>query len=345
MEQSSAELARAALGWMVPEGGSLGELNQVELQEFLWYQLPTRWMVETSELHEIAWSLGDLLAAAGFERYAGLCRAPETHRLLDAWQQDDHKPARKAMKRRSPPRGWSRTTRRCWGGPRSWGPRSTGEPAGERGSGAGDRRGRAVPGARGWKQQAARITDASLTLPRIDRHGGTMMQAVCRERAERWAAEPPAARQEGLTPILPLLEGEVAVPAGAAESLTPMRWLLEHIGGGTTLTQAGWLPKALVLKANDTFGWFDLPGFTVRTETGPAQLATLNDLARSTRLITKKGRRVSLSARGRQALGDPSRLWRVVVSGMFAAGTFEGEGAALAGATLLHVARRCHARR
>ena len=163
-----------------------------------------------------------------------------------------------------------------------------------------------------------------------------MLQAVGRERAERWAAGYPEARRDLLTLMLPLLEGEVAVPAEAGDCLTPMRWLLEHIGDGATLTQAGWLPKALVLEANDTFGWFDLPGFKVRTETDLPELATLNELARRARLITKKGRKVSLSATGRTALGDPSLLWRIVISDVFAVGTYGGEGAALAAAMLVN---------
>jgi hypothetical protein len=91
----------------------------------------------------------------------------------------------------------------------------------------------------------------------------------------------------------------------------------------------------LVLEAKDRFGWFDLLGFTVRTETDLPELVTLNELARRARLITKRGRKVSLSATGRRALGDPSLLWRIVVADIFSAGTYEGEGAALAAAALV----------
>jgi hypothetical protein len=61
----------------------------------------------------------------------------------------------------------------------------------------------------------------------------------------------------------------------------------------------------------------------------------LNELARRAALITKKGRKVSLSAKGDRALADPSLLWRIAVGDVFSAGTYEGEGAALAAATLL----------
>jgi hypothetical protein len=117
--------------------------------------------------------------------------------------------------------------------------------------------------------------------------------------------------------------------------LKPLHWLLEHLEEGTTMTQAGWLPKALVLQAADMFAGFGRFGLTVRTETDLPELATLNELARRARLITKKGRKLSLSAAGRRALADSSLLWRIVVAEVFSAGTFEGEGSALAAATLL----------
>jgi hypothetical protein len=48
---------------------------------------------------------------------------------------------------------------------------------------------------------------------------------------------------------------------------------------------------------------------------------------------------VALSAKGRRALGDPGLLWRIAVAGVFSTGTFDGEGAALAAATLLKAGR------
>jgi hypothetical protein len=336
MDSASAELARAALGWLLPEGGSLSELGQVELQEFLWCQLPTKWLVETGELHEIAWSLADLFIAAGLGRYAGLCRAPQTHLLLDAWQDDDREPARKAMKGAIASSGVDPpdTPLLRWGSVSGVAEHSASRLVSHALEEAIDT-GELVPGARGWKKQAVCITEVTLRTQRIDRRGGTLLAAVCRERAERWAAGYPAARQELLTSVLPLLDGEVSVPA-TEDGLTPLRWLLEHIGDGATLTQAGWLPKALVLEANDTFGWFEMPGFKIRTETDLPELATLNELALRARLITRKGRKVSLSATGRRALGDHSLLWRIVVSSIFAAGTYGGEGAALAAAMLVN---------
>jgi hypothetical protein len=336
LDPVSAGLARAAVGRMLPEGAALTLLSQGELQEFLWHQLPLKWPAETRELHEIAWSLADLFTAAGLERYAALCRSPLTHRLVDAWQDDDHGPARKAMKEAIKASGVNppETPLMRWGsvlGAAEQSARRRVSQALEQAVDSGD----LVPGERGWKQLAARITEVSLVMPRLDLHGATLFQAVCQERGGIWAAGYPAVRQELFTQVLPLLTYDVAVPVGAGACLMPLRWLLERVGDGVILTQAGWLPKALVLEANDTFGWFDLFGVSVRTETDLPELGILNELARRTRLITKKGRKVFLSATGRRALCDPNLLWRVVVADIFSAGTYEGEGAALAVATLI----------
>jgi hypothetical protein len=336
LDQSSADLARAAIGWILPDGAALTGLGQVALQEFLWYQLPLKWMVEAGELHKIAWALAELFTAAGLERYAALCRSPQTHLLLDAWQDKDHEIARKAMKSaiRSSGVDPPDTPLMGWGSVLGVAEQSATHRVSQALEQAIDA-GELVPGGRGWKQRAVRITEASLMLPRLDLRGGTLLQSVFRERSENWAAGHPAVRRDLLRQILPLLASEVAVPSGARVCLKPLRWLLEHIDDGVTLTQAGWLPKALVIQANDVFGWFDLFGLSVRSEADLPELATLNELARRARLITKKGPKLTLSATGRRALGDSSLLWHSVVADIFSAGTYEGEGAALAAATLV----------
>ena len=336
LDGPSADLARAAVGWMLPEGAALNQLSQVELQEFLWYQLPLKWLAETGELHAVASSLADLFTSAGLGRYAAVCGSPQTHRLLDLWQHDDREPARKAMNEAIRSSGVEPpdTPLMAWGsvqGQAEHAARRRVSQALEQTVEAGE----LVPGQRGWKQLAVRITEVSLQLPRVELRGGSLLAAVGRERAESWANGYPAVRQDLLTRMLPLLAGEVAVPAQAGASLMPLRWLLERVGSGVLLTRAGWLPKALVVEANEAFRWFDLLGVNVRSESDLPELGSLNELARRTRLISKKGRRVFLSSLGRRAVGDPDLLWRIVVADLFSAGTYEGEGAALAAATLI----------
>jgi hypothetical protein len=340
MGHASAELARAALGSLLPPDADLTDLRQIELQEFLWYQLPVKWLVTTAELHEIASALAELFAAAGLDRYAALCRGAQTYRLLEAWQEDDHRPARAMMREAMSASGVDPldTPLLAWGsvfGVAEHSARRRVSHALEQAVDAGE----LVPGVRGWKQLAVRITALSLAMPRLDLRGGSLFQSVCRERAESWATGYPAVRRGLLVPVLPLLSGEIPVPQEAEECLTPLRWLLEQVGDGVTLTAAGRLPTELVATANLRFGWSDLPGVMVREEPDLPELATLQDVARRSRLITTNGRKASLSASGRRALRDPGLLWRIVLSDLFSGRTYGGEGAALAAATLVSAGR------
>jgi len=172
LEPSSADLARAAVDWLLPEGAGLTALGQIELQEFLWYQLPLKWLAETSVLHEVAWSLADLFTAAGLERYSDLCRSPQTHLLLDAWQDNDREPARKTMNKAVRSSGVQPpdTPLLCWGlvlGEAEHAARWRVSQALEQALDAGD----LAAGERGWKKLAAHITENSLTMRRLDLRG------------------------------------------------------------------------------------------------------------------------------------------------------------------------------
>jgi len=249
LDPSTADLARAAVDSILPEGASLTYLGQADLQEFLWYQLPSKWLAETRQLHEIAWSLADLFTAAGLERYAGLCRSPQTHRIVDAWQDDDDEQARRTMKAAIKASGVDPpdTSLIRWGVVRGESEQSARRQVSQALEQAIDA-GELLPGQRGWRQLAIRITEVSLVMPRLDLRGGNLFQSVCRERADSWAAGHPTVRQDLLTTMLPLLEPEVAVPVGAGACLMPLRWLLERIGDGILLTRAGWLPRAVVVE-------------------------------------------------------------------------------------------------
>ena len=65
------------------------------------------------------------------------------------------------------------------------------------------------------------------------------------------------------------------------------------------------------------------------------EVALLHEVARGARLLTKRGRRLSVSASGRRSLGDPDLLWRIVIHYMFDGARFEGDGAGLYAACLL----------
>ena len=327
-------IVRGVLDWLLPEEGGLVDLTQSTLQDFLWYHLPVKWLIGTREHHEVAWALADLLTAAGLDRYAGLCRSTDTHQLIETWQVDRPK-ARRTLKRLGDSSGVEPldTDLVVWGdvfGIAEADARSAASEALEAAIDAGS----LVPGAPRWKAEAARVADASLQGG--DSGGsGTRLERLRAERAQTWAGRAGTRRVGFLEPVVALLPREVGVPPDAAASLEPLMWLLRHVGDGVTMTQAGYLPKALVVAANTAFGWFDLPGCSVRTEHDVPELALLHELARGARLLTKRGRRLTLSASGQRSLDDPDLLWHNVIHYMFDGARFEGDGAGLYAACLL----------
>lgn len=348
MPEGDAELARLAVSAVLPDGGALADLDQSTLQEFLWYSLPNKWMVPTEDLHDLARALGGLLASAGLDRYAALCRSEETHQLIDRWQVD-REGARKTFSRMVDQSGvepldtglieWAQVF-----GIAEVRARDVVARALEEAAGAGTLR----VGAPRWKSTAAAVVDATLTRAAPD-GGKTLLTQLRAERSAVWAGREGTARAAVLRPVLAEVTPDDAAVGGSAASgadreggtahavgcLEPLVWLLEQIGTGVMKTQAGYLPKALVLAANERYRWLDLPGFNVRTEKDLRQLARLHELARGRRLVTTSGRRVALSAKGRQALADGELLWDHVVRHVFDPQTFDGEGAALLVACLL----------
>ncbi|WP_433399558.1 hypothetical protein [Streptomyces sp. CA-146814] len=111
----------------------------------------------------------------------------------------------------------------------------------------------------------------------------------------------PTERRALLAAVLPALEEPAAAPVDTAE---PLRWLLEQIGGGVTLTQAGYLPREVVAAAFARYShWYPI-GKGPRSEADLFQLADLHELARIHRLVTKRHRTLKLSAAGRAQLAD-----------------------------------------
>jgi len=327
--------ARAVLDWLLPEGDEgLENLSQYDLQNFLWYYLPVKWLVEPREHHEAAWALGDLLESAGLTRYAGLCRSNDTHLLIDLWDTDQAR-ARRTLRRISESSGVDPldTETLQWGavfGMAEAAARAAVSNALEAALDAG----RLTPGAPRWKAEAGRIINEVVARSGELPGAATLLEAIWAERTGWWVGRTGTARMSILGPVLPRLSTPIDVPDSVDTSLEPLRWLLHQVGEGVTMTQAGYLPKALVLAANDRFRWFDLPGFSVRTEHDLPQLAHLHELAKATRLLTRRGRRLTVSAAGRRALGEPHLLWRNVTRPFFDGTRFEGDGSALAVACL-----------
>ncbi|MEU2994573.1 hypothetical protein ACPCAJ_29145 [Streptomyces griseoincarnatus] len=294
-------MAQRLLGWLVPDGAALGVLSAAEIERFCWYELPRKWHADTLEQRRAVAVLGDLLAGAGRVRAAAVCTSTITAQVLEAWQCSEE--AGFAAYRKAA--GASPTTppdvpELSWGqvmGIQEALARANLERRLEQALDEGE----LAPEARTFPAARRRFAQHWLTTAQPVFDGRAPLEGVRRERRELWAEAPPAERRALLAAVLPALEESSTAPVDTAE---PLRWLLEQIGDGVTLTQAGYLPRELVAAAFDRYPhWYPI-GKGPRSEADLFQLAALHELARTHRLVTKRHRTLKLSAAGRVQLTD-----------------------------------------
>ncbi|MFF3359837.1 hypothetical protein ACFYWN_46495 [Streptomyces sp. NPDC002917] len=292
------------LGWLLPDGDPVSSLAQEDVERFCWYELPVKWAGKPVEYPRILTALADLLHAAGRPRAAAVCTSETTREILAAWQRSPDQ-GRAAFRRAvdaspvTPPD----TSLLAWGSVMGIDEAVARRNASWMLEEALDD-GVLVPGARGYDAARVKHLERWLTTPYSAHDGPTPLDAIHSERRRTWAETPPAARRRLRGPLADLLATAPAVPEGTAE---PLRWLLESVGDGVTLTQAGYLPRALVVEAAERYDWY-LPGMVPRTEYDVVRLAELHQLARAERLLAKRHRKLALTARGRQHLADPALL-------------------------------------
>ena len=95
----------------------------------------------------------------------------------------------------------------------------------------------------------------------------------------------------------------------AADMVRPYQWLLERVREGVRLTEAGYLPPALVAAAMDELGWSgDWPGKHNR-EHQMIPVLELRESAQRFGLLRKQYGRLLLTRVGARMAGDPAGLW------------------------------------
>jgi hypothetical protein len=303
-----AEAALNSLTW--DEG--LETITQYGLQAFLWYELPRKWMTDLEGRRHLAMALGRVLDLVGLPRYAAICRSPETDAVLAAYERDEREgfaAFRRAEERSGvhPPELPEFT----------WGPVMGMREAGAFWSTAAALElaitgGQLRPGSRGWRLAQQAIARRHLTAARAELDGRTWLEVVLGERVEEWARSRGQARRALVEQLLARLRGgPVEVPAGAAEAVAPLRWLLARAGEGIALTQKGNLARVVVVEAVERFGWQPLPN-PPRGEDDVFELWVLRDLARDLGAVRRGGRRLVATRAGRALAGDAEALWRAV---------------------------------
>jgi hypothetical protein len=330
-DPDAAQHAEAALDWLTA-GEGLAGLSQLFLQDFLFYRLPTRWMVGVAEHLEVADALGRLLALLGYERYAAICHAPDTRELLATWAVDERRARR-----------WARKAQRDSGveppdiDELTWGQmmgltEATAQATVADALEAAIDTGELVPVARGWRGTQAEVTRRTL-LTGHPRDEGTWLDRVEGERIGHWRSSRSDARAELLDAAVPDLTTPVDVPADAEVVVAPVRYLLDHAREGLALTGTHRLTPAFVTQMAEHFDWW-APG-TRREEDDVTEVARTREIAEDLGAVRRRKARLHLTPRGRQLVDDPAALWRAVTAHLATGHDLGAVASALAYALLL----------
>jgi len=334
LDVESARRARPAIDSLLGPADDrmpVAALSRLELQDFLWGKLPTRFLTDDHDHHEIAWALGDLLMALGLEKYAALCRDRRTHEILAAWHRDPHEGERLSNEAIAasgllPPDTPTLTFGGVMGAIELQVFLDLGAVL-ERAIDSAELN----PSAANFERERISLVERFLTTPYA---GRTPLAAVRRERAEAWAAGfrgDPA----WLTAVLPLLEREAACPSNVELSLAPARALLEAVGDGLPPTGAGYLPPAVVVALNDRFRWSDVVGSMPKKEGDLPPLRFLREHLVAQRLLLVRKGSLMVSARGRACLAEDEVFWDSLTALAPRWGEFEQEVLAVAAVLLL----------
>src|SRR5437764_169965 len=178
-----------------------------------------------------------------------------------------------------------------------------------------------VPGSRGWKTRQQALVRSHLGVPEEALGAETLLQAIQSERLQRWIdGGRSEVRRKVLASIANRLLHPVALPPGVGDTSFSLRWLLEQLVEGVPLTQTGNLGQKFVQGAASRFGW-DF-GSPPRNEDELFDLHLIRHVAQRLGLARRSGRRLVLTARGREALGDPEQLWRCATRGLIGTDPF-----------------------
>lgn len=110
------------------------------------------------------------------------------------------------------------------------------------------------------------------------------------------------------------LDGPRSVDDDVAKAMTaPYLWLARRVGqGGLSLTQAGWLPPAVVEEAMTELGWAKNWIGKANREEHALPVLQLRESAQRLGLIRKSKGRLLLTSAAKRLLDDPTALWMFI---------------------------------
>lgn len=307
------EDARAAVEWLTGFDGDdvPAAFSRRELQLFLWYQLPKKWLIRTAEQKAVAEALACFLDQVGAEAapFAALCRSLQTAELIG----NRGKNLAAALERSGlePPD----TPLLTWSEFMSIQEALEHDLVADMLEDAVDG-GELVPGAKGWRQRQAGLVERYLANP--DASGTAPVTRIHAARRSAWLELPGRGPEERelLEDALAATDADSLGQAETEQATEPLFWLLDQVAQGVKLTQTGALPRALVRAAVECYpNWWDTA--TVGPPYQEAELyplGVLHDLLDELKLGRRQRATLQLTPKGRALRTDPQRLLNEVAA-------------------------------
>ena len=305
LERYACELDRevaldlhGALGWFgVDEDGPTVFVSRYDLQQFLHYTLPRKYLAGVEEHIAVARALGDALESLGAPtEYAELCRSPQTLALLRLWAVDENSAfaqfaALTDASGLDPPD----VEELQWQGVMGMVEARTRDVATlalEQALESGDTR------------PAAEIVRAVLAEPDPDGEHPTRLLALQAERIDRWAGWRASPRRALLEPLIDGM-ADARLPEWPADDV--LDWLLDEARAGLALTERGALSRALCVEIGarrPEWTWGKPP----RSETDIENLANLHAALRGSGLVRRRGRKLLATKRAGELTPGARRI-------------------------------------
>jgi hypothetical protein len=314
------------------------------LQEFLWYQLPRKWLCSLREHEQVAEALARLFDRLGESGsvYADLCRSGATRDLLQRWHRDPQAAMEtyRELSEASPVEPPS-TGVLEWGA--FMGPgeaelyEATAEALEEALSSGELGASREV-----FTDAQVAVVERFLLTPSPRFGGAAPAHVIGRERVESWArgaSEPSRRLREAVVDLV--ADPPPPVPELCAHAVEPLHWLLERAEHGIELTKTGALARAFVREAVERYpDWWDTRVVGPPYQEAEVQaLASLDQLLRESRLVRRHKGRLKATRLGHEAVADPLCLWTMSIGRLIPPTGFGAAVQELTAAALLAGAR------
>lgn len=328
IDERDAELAREAghvydtLTW----GEGPGQVRQAGVQDWLWYQLPTKYLTdEVGYMARLAETAAVLFDELGLDAYAAVCRDERTASVHAAFERSDAEGFEAMRKARDASGiGPPDLDDFAWGqlmGMDEAAAHATVENCLEAAIADGD----LVVGGRAWRARQREIAAAALDGDHPTQPGQSLRTVVVTERIADWVRTA-SMRSERVgrrrAAIANRLLHVVEPPTNVAEHMVPAIWLLECFGEEQALTQADYLNRAFVVQVHEQHPWEDQfrTRGVPRSETDVIVLHRLRAWLESAGALRKRGKVLRRTERGAAMMYDPLLAWETLTRSLAPAG-------------------------